>query len=254
MTLYIEGVSPYIFQIGNFGLRWYGLFMALSIGLGVYYFIRDGKRYADEDVLYNTAMIVIIAGIIGARLVYVLTNLPDFAGNWLEVIRIDRGGISIHGGLIGGALGGWLYIRRFGLTFNRLADFTVPGIAIGIMLVRIANIFNQEILGRMTAYEFGRHPAQIYGSAIGLILLLVHNYLARTGERPPGYLFWSFALGYSLLRGLFEETFRDNPLYGITYVNEVWGIGFMTLTQWVTPILVVFSYVMLRRTLSNKKG
>mgnify|MGYP001225353933 CR=1 FL=1 len=252
--MYIEGIDPYVFQIGNFGLRWYGLLMAVSIALGIYYFVRDAKKYADEDFLYNTAFIVVIAGIIGARLVYVVTNWPDFSGNPIEIIRIDHGGISIHGGAIGGALAGWFYVKRNGFSFNRLADFTVPGLAIGIMLVRIGNIFNQEILGRMTEFDFGRHPAQIYGSAIGLILLLLHNYLARSGERPPGYLFWSFALGYSLLRGLIEETFRENPLYVVEYVNEHWGIGFVTLTQWFTPLMILFSFWMLRRTLADKQS
>jgi phosphatidylglycerol---prolipoprotein diacylglyceryl transferase len=118
-------------------------------------------------------------------------------------------------------------------------DLAVPGLAIGYMLVRIANIFNQEILGRPAAlFFFEQHPTQIYGSLIGLVSLLIHNYLARTFPAKPGVLFWLFIFYYSLLRGIIEETFRANPLYLWGYTNELWGVGFFTMTHLVTPFIL----------------
>ena len=131
-------------------------------------------------VIPELLIVVIVVGVLGARGLYVLTNLSAFMGAPLEALRIDRGGLSFHGGLLGGLLGAWLVTRRSGMNLRVLMDLAVPGLAIGYMLVRIANIFNQEILGRPAElFFFEQHPTQIYGSLIGLVSLLIHNYLAR---------------------------------------------------------------------------
>ena len=79
---------------------------------------------------------------------------------------------------------------------------------------------------------------------------MIHNALAR--RRPPaGYLFWSFVFWYQLIRGFVEETFRANPLYAWGYVNEVWGVGFFTLTHLITPAILVLAWWMRRRTLAQ---
>lgn len=241
-------LDPVLVQLGPLSIRWYGALMAASMAVGLYYFLRYGpQRGIGEDDLYHIAIAGIIGGIVGARLVYVLTNWSDYAPVPLEIIRVDHGGLSFHGAIGGGALGTWLVARRRGIPFDRYADLAVPGIATGIMLVRIGNIFNAEVLGRPAEVLGGaRHPAQIYGSLIGVVLLVLHNVLAR--RRPPeGVLFWTFFLVYSFLRGFFEETFRDNPLYAWGYVNERWGVGFFTLTHLFTPPLLALSWAMLVR-------
>ncbi len=191
---------------------------------------------------------VVVGGLAGARLIYVLTNLSDFAHQPLEAIRIDRGGLAFHGGLLGGMAAAWIVAARRRLRMGILLDLAVPGICIGYTLVRIANIFNQEILGRpAAALFFERHPAQVYGSLIGLACLLVHHILASKIEKKPGMLFWGFVVYYSLLRGVIEETFRENPLYLWGYVNESWGAGFFTLTHLATPFILLFAFWMLKR-------
>lgn len=247
-------LNPYILQIGGFGIRWYGFFMALSMAIGLYYFIRHGvRRGFAEDLLYNLAFAALLGGIAGARLVYVATNPGFYAAQPLESLRIDHGGLSWHGGLGGGLLAAWLYGRRRlrGGDLQRLADLAVPGLAVGYVLVRIGNIFNREVLGLPTVlFPFHRHPAQLYGSAIGILLLVLHNILARRHpDAPPGYLFWSFFFWYSVLRGAVEETFRDNPHYLVDVVNTHWGFGFLTLTQLFTPLFVLVSVLFLRASL-----
>lgn len=243
-------IDPVIVHIGPFAIRWYGVLMALSIALGFYYLRRDAMKLGyDEDFLYNAVLLAVVGGIIGARAVYVATNWGAYADSPIDIIRIDHGGLSFHGGVLGGALlGGW-YVRRRGYSFDELADLVVPGLAIGIILVRIANLINGEVLGRPTELAWlERQPAQLIGSAVGVALLIIHNAIAR--RRPPaGYLFWSFVLYYSLLRGVVEESVRDNPLYAWGYVNPVWGIGFFTLTQLVTPVFVALGWGMRRRAL-----
>src|SRR5690606_12351323 len=99
----ILDLDPVIFQLGPFALRWYGMFMAISIAAGFYYFLRDAMRLGhDPDFIYNAALIALIAGIAGARLVYVATNWDLYATFPWAILRIDHGGLSFHGGTIGG--------------------------------------------------------------------------------------------------------------------------------------------------------
>jgi phosphatidylglycerol---prolipoprotein diacylglyceryl transferase len=252
----IEGINPVLFHIGPLAVRWYGLMFALSVAVGLYTLRKHGLRQGfNEDALITLVVIAMLGLIVGARAVYVLTNWQAYAANPVEIIRVDHGGLAFHGGLLGGVLGGWLYCSFKRIHLPTLLDLAVPGIAVGIMLVRIANIFNQEILGRETTlFFFERHPTQIYGSLIGLSLLLIHNYLARRGERRPGNLFWHFVLYYTLLRGLIEETFRHNPLALWGYVNEAWGVGFFTAVHLLTPLLALLAWWMIRRTKGEGGG
>ncbi len=240
--MYIEDISPYVFQIGPLAVRWYGLMFAVSVLIGFYYLRKHGlKKGFNEDSLFILFIIILLSLVAGARLVFVVTNWSFFMEHPELIIRVDRGGLAFHGGLLGGILSSWLYCRIKGLNWWSLADLAVPGVALGYSLVRFANIFNQEILGReATMFFFERHPAQIYGILIGLLLLLFHNYLARRKDLKPGFLFWNFILGYTILRGLIEDTFRINPLPVWGYVSEAWGAGFFTIVQLLTlPIIAL---------------
>jgi phosphatidylglycerol:prolipoprotein diacylglycerol transferase len=246
--------NPVAFAIGPVEVRWYGIAMALSFLFGIWYLVRKGvDRGLDEDALFNLAILVIVAGIVGARLVYVLTNNPQwFVHDLPEVFKIWHGGLAWHGGLLGGILVGWWYGRRKKMDFNLLADLAVPGLALGYCLVRIANIANQEVLGRMTGFAFGRWPAQPIGSAIGLILLIRFFYVEA--KRPPaGYQFWSFIFYHQLLRGVVEESVRDNTLALLGYVMPHWGLGFFTLTQLATPPILLIAYLLMRYSQSRQR-
>lgn len=102
-------LSPYAFKLGPISVHWYGIFMALSFLVGAYYLLKMGKKIGlDEDFILNLAMIVIIAGVIGARLVFVLSNYPGwFISEPLNVLKVWEGGLAWHGGLLGGLLSGW---------------------------------------------------------------------------------------------------------------------------------------------------
>ena len=249
----IEGISPIIFSVGPLEFRWYGLMVALSFLIGSYIFIKYGKKKGiPEEILLTAIIAILLGGVMGARAIFVLTNISYFMDNPAEIIRVDQGGLAFHGALLGGFLGGWLIIRLNRLHLHHILDLTVPGIAIGYMLVRTANIFNQELLGRPAELlAFDRHPAQVYGILIGATMLLLHLYLSRKYSFRNGVLFWSFIMYYSLLRGAIEETFRQNPLYLWGYVSEAWGAGFFTLTQLATPPLILFAWWMRNRAIKS---
>lgn len=241
-------LNPSIFHLGPIDVRWYGLLMALSFLLGTWYLLRKGtSKGLSEDTLLNLALLIIVGGVVGARLMYVLVNNADwFIRHPMEILKIWQGGLAWHGGLLGALILGGYYARRKGISVHLIADLCVPGIAIGYALIRIANIFNQEVLGRFTDFWFGRWPAQPIAALIALVLLLRYFYLVRH-EPPVGYQFWSFIFYHQLLRGLVEETMREMPLVVGNWVNVHWGLGFFTLGQMATlPIMALAYWFMLR--------
>ena len=243
--MYLPQLSPYAFFIGPYGVHWYSLFMALSMVIGVWYLVRAGSAAGvNPDTLYDLAFWVIISGIVGARLVFVATSDPSwFWTDPIQVLRVWTGGLAIHGAVGGGLLAAWIYLRRHPeISYGKVLDWMVPGVAAGIFLVRIGNIFNHEILGRTTELGFGRWPTQPMEMVIGLVLILRYFRLERRNP-PPGVQFWSAIFYYQVMRGFGSETFKADPLYIIHYVNPVLGIGFTTLTQLFTPaILAVAGY------------
>ncbi len=225
--------------------------MGISFLIGTYYLLQQGrKKGLDEDFLLNLAIITLLGGIVGARLVFVMANFPYwFINNPIQVLKIYQGGLAWHGGLLGGLLSGITYAYKKKQNVNMLMDLTVPGLAAGYMLVRIGNIFNQEVLGRTTQLGFERWPAQLIGSGIGLVLL-IRYFILQKKDIKPGYQFWSFIFYHQLLRGLVEETIRDNPLFIIGYLNTTVGIGFFTLTHLITPAVLILAYIMMKRSYS----
>jgi phosphatidylglycerol:prolipoprotein diacylglycerol transferase len=235
-----------LLHLGGLGIRWYGFFMAVSMAIGIHYFLRRGLRAGvDEDTLYNMALLAILGGVLGARLLYVLTNWGYFAAAPAEIVRVDQGGLSIHGALLGGTAVAMWYAWRRGLPFWALADGMVPGAIVGVFLVRIGNIFNGEILGHPAGILGGaRHPAQVYEMAFALVLWVVYW---RQLRRDPadGVPFWTFILWYSVLR-FASELFRDNPHYLLDYTNPYLGVGVLTLEQIFTPLVLALALLGLR--------
>ena len=228
-------------HFGSLGIRWYGFFMAVSMALGIYFFVRRGLRSGtDEDTLYNFALLAILGGVIGARLVYVITNWSYFVHHPGLILAVYQGGLAIHGALIGGVSFSLWYAYRRALPYWGLLDGLVPGVTIGIFLVRIGNIFNQEILGHPAVILGGhRQPAQMYEMIFAIILWFIY-WRQVEHDAADGVPFFTFMVVYSVLRFI-SEMFRDNPQYLVHYTNHYLGIGFFTLEQLFTPLLLAIS-------------
>lgn len=246
----IPWLSPYAFKFGSFGVHWYGIFMVMAILGGGWYLMERGQQLGlDPDRLSTITLWTILWGVIGARVVFVLANDPQWI--WtdpVQALKIWDGGLAIDGAIGFGVLALWWQLRQRPVLFNRLLDWLVPGIGLGIFMVRIGNVFNHEVLGRMTTLGFGRWPEQLIGSTWGVFLIIRYFWIERHRTPPPGYQFWSALFYYSILRGFIGETTRDNPLHWVHYINPHWGFGFITLMQWFTPPIIVFTWIMMRRT------
>lgn len=249
-AVYLPQLNPYAFKIGPFGVHWYGIFMVMAILGGGYYLLERARQDGEDvDSLSNTVLWTVLWGVVGARVVFVLANDPQWI--WtdpVQILKVWQGGLAIDGALGFGLLAFWIQLRHRPLLFNYIMDWAVPGIALGIFMVRIGNVFDHQVLGRMTELGFGRWPEQLWGSFIGIFLILRYFWIQRYRTPPPGYQFWSAMFYYAILRGFIGETTRDNPVYIWHYINPHWGIGFTTLMQLFTPPILIFTGLMMRRT------
>lgn len=259
-------MHPVFLNIGGFTIAWYGVLITLGIVAGVWVGTKMAReRGLNVDLFNDMILWMIVWGLVGARLVFVLTSWNQFAHIpfprvLLDIINLRQGGISIHGGLIGGILVMLYYARRKGMNFYQYADLCVPGVAFGIIGGRIGNIMNgTDTVGRVTGWPIGFHwPAsarafhdgmcvknpnpdmdlsqycqQIGGQLVmtapvhftqlyGVIIgiLLAVASYYWLKSRKAGWAFWQFWLWYSILRAGWEETFRLNPLPLKSYLSQ----------------------------------
>lgn len=279
-------MDPVAIQIGGFTIAWYGILITAGILIGAWIATRLARqRGLNADLLSDMMFWAVVWGVIGARLVFVLTSPQNFRGaSLIDYINIRQGGISIHGGLAAGLLVLLYYARRYRINLYRYAELMIPGVALGIIGGRIGNIMNgSDTVGRVTGWPIGYkwpawahgyqdamcnpavplnlsqycqngvvqahvHFTQLYGVFIGIALFIASFYWLRS--RKPGWAFWQFWLWYSLLRAGIEETFRLNPLPWKVYLNEgpnAPGIGLFTDTHLVSIPIIILSLVMLAR-------
>jgi len=226
--------GPLLFQLGPFSLRWYGLLIALAVLLGLVLATRLGKlRGLDPAVIADLLPILVLAAVVGARLYYVLFEWRQYQLNWLDALAVWRGGIAIHGALLGGTAAVILYARWRRLAFWNLLDVLLPSVALGQAIGRWGNFFNSEAFGLPTdlpwkltiplanrPLEFldqaSFHPTFLYESlwnlgVLVLLLLLFQRGLRGQIELPPGALSCVYLIAYSSGR-LWIEGLRIDPL------------------------------------------
>ncbi len=147
-------------QLGPLAIRWYGFLIAAGVVIGAIWSLHAAKkRNVDGDKLLDAAFWLVLAGIVGARLVYVITSPGQFFGagaNPLDAFKVWEGGISIHGGIIGIMVALWVYSRRHGINMWSALDVLSPIAALGIIGGRIGNFMNgSDTGGRLTDLGIG---------------------------------------------------------------------------------------------------
>jgi len=208
-------IDPEIGKILGFTITWHGLFSAVGIAVGVsiaYIFAR--RRGIPEDEIYNIALLIVVGGIIGARTLFVLEHLENFRDSPLDVFRINEGGISIYGALIGGALFGTIYVWLRHIPFHKGADAAALGAIVGMAIGRIGDVINGEhhasestlpwavrYVHPNTQGELDKavHPAVGY-ELLGDLLIFAVLLLAWRYARKEGYAFYLWVFLYGLMR------------------------------------------------------
>ena len=226
--------GPLLFQLGPFSLRWYGLLIAIAVLLGLLLATRLGRQRGIEPALIADLLpILVLAAVVGARLYYVIFEWRQYQLNWLDALAVWRGGIAIHGALIGGTIAVILYCRWRRIAFWNLLDVLVPSVALGQAIGRWGNFFNSEAFGLPTELPWKLtipfanrpvefldqttfHPTFLYESlwnlgVVALLLLLFRRASQGNLQLPAGALSCVYLLSYSTGR-LWIEGLRIDPL------------------------------------------
>ena len=162
-------------------------------------------------------------GVIGSRVVALVSQDYGFIlREPLALFKIWEGGMSFFGGLIGAVLTGVYVFKKYNVNFYRVANLVVVPVSFILILGRLANFVNQELVGKITdvswCFYFAnylgcRHPYQLYSAFLHLILFIIVFAVYKFNKKNT---FWTFILGYGILRFV-TEFFRDEMLvFGIT--------------------------------------
>jgi len=208
-----------LWQIGRFQIQTFGFFIGLGMLAGMLVAYSEAKRKKMADEFLDFLTWALILGGVGARLAFILTSDPlQYISHPAEILRVDLGGLSIHGAILGGIGAGIWFCRRRKISFWRLADVVVPGLVLGQAIGRVGcDVFGYAMTRpEWWGVEVGGqilHPVQIYESLLDYAIF-GFLWFHRDRTRYDGRLFVEYIFLFSLARGV-VEFFRINPV--------VWG-------------------------------
>lgn len=230
------------FTLPGLSIRWYGVLIALGVlGAVLICARRESRLGLPKDTTLNLALICVPAGILCARLYYVLFSWDYFRLHPAEIFNLRLGGLAIYGGVLGGAAAALIYARVKKVSFPAIADLLAPGLAFGQALGRWGNFLNQEAYGAPVAdpalrffpvatYIDGsgwHYAAFFYESlwcALICILLLTgegKGRFDRPGRSKRGDSFLIYAFLYALERFLVEGLRTDSLYLGPMRVSQL---------------------------------
>ena len=255
---------PLPFGLPSLKIAAYGFMLALSAMLGILIASRRARKSGEDPAsVLDLALIVIVAGIAGARLFYIIfeMKLSEIIENPLIIVAFHRGGLVFYGALALGIPAGLFYMKRKKLNIWKFADICTPSLALGIAFTRIGCFLNGCCFGKIapdglfcavtfpagTIPYFHYHeslplyPTQIISSLNAFILFGVLS-IMFSRRKFDGQLFWTFGVLYSITRFLIEFLRGDNPHL----------MGFITPSQLLGLVLLPVSIYMLVRLKGNK--
>lgn len=244
---------PRLLHIGSFNLPTYGLLVASGVLIGLWISVRNSEKQGiNGDDAWNLGILVVLAGIVGAKILLVVNEWDRFSGNWREIFSINtlQSGGVFSGGLIGAfAMAAW-YIRRRKMPALRTIDGFAPGLAFGHVLGRFGCFAAGCCYGKETHHFWGitfksdlahywsgtplgvsLEPTQLIEAAAEFFNFLLLMWLLKR-KKFDGQVFAAFMILYGIER-YFIEFLRGDPGRG-----EVFG-GLMTGTQLISIFLVI---------------
>ncbi len=242
--------DPVAFHIGSHPIAWYGLIWGVGVVFAYLFFLYVHK-YENRDTSKALRLLeyLFFGGMIGARLGHVLFyDFAYFCQNPTEIVQVWKGGLASHGGGIGMIVAAFLFIKKYkDYSFSWIMDRLSIAVCLGVGLVRIGNLINSEIVGKITtvpwAFSFVqkdgfdplvfRHPSQLYDSilVISLFFILLYLYHKKYYIKPfflTGIFFVAAFSGRTLLEFLKEDAIRTQ-LLNLPFI--IVGIGLLLLNR-----------------------
>ena len=268
LGIYLDHVGKNI-SIFGFSIAYYGIVIVTGMMIAIWIAQREAKRTGQNPEQYlDLAMIGIAAGILGARIYYVIFAWDYYKDDLLSIFNIRQGGLAIYGGIIGACIAVVIYSRKKKQNFSLLMDTASMSIVFGQIMGRWGNFFNREAFGDYTnnllamqlpvsavrANEITQkmwdhvvtvngveyiqvHPTFLYESLwnVGVLLFL---FWFRKRKKFNGEVFLMYLIGYGLGRIWIEGLRTDQlllPVVGLPVSQLLSGclvVGCTILVVW----------------------
>jgi len=237
-------MNPTAFEIGSFEVRWYGILIACGVILAMLLASYNCKKKdVDFDTILDVFFIAFPAAIIGARMYYVIFEFENYKDNLIDMFNIRKGGLAIHGGLIGAFLAIYIFARIKKMNMLKYLDIAAPSIILAQAVGRWGNFMNGEAHGGEVSYEFISkfptfiqkgmyiggtyyHPTFLYESSwniiVCIILLII---LYKKSNNDNGIVIASYMILYSLGRVFIEGLRTDSLMIGNMRVAQLISIA-----------------------------
>ncbi len=248
--------DPTAFSIGPFTVQWYALFIMTGAVLAAILASKLAEfRGLKSDAIFDIAIVSIIAGVIGARLYFVMLEWDYYGNNLLQILNIPRGGLSIHGAIIFGVAAIIIMTWRMKQPVLSWLDVAAPAVALGQAIGRWGNYANQEAFGAPTDQPWGIeirpenrpaeyaeathfHPTFFYESVLNLAnaALLTYLIVRFSGKEwmRAGDILAVYLITYGIIR-IPLEWLRTDSLY----------IGPMPAAYWLSGAMILGGIILM---------
>ena len=273
-------IDPVIFSFKLFNweivLRWYGVLVMLGAVAGALWAEREIRRRGENgEVIWDAMIWVLPAGIIGARLWYVVNNILGgstyYTDNPAKILNIPEGGLHFFGGLLFGVIALAIFLQRSGKDMWLFLDALAPATLLGQAIARPANFINQELYGQPTQLPWGIpietghrlaqysdlslfpvettrfHPVFAYEMILNFLIVLFLWWLSRrySEQLKPGALFSAWLVLAGLSRTFIEFFRPDQPRIGESFVSYTMLVSFLMAVTGAVMLLVRYGKLQL---------
>lgn len=226
-------INPVAFHLFGIPVMWYGVLIAIGIVIGSKVASDEiTRRGYSEDDLWDGLIWAIIAGVICARLYYVVFEWEYYGAHPAEIFNIRGGGLAIHGALLGGILAFAVYAKKRGLPLTLFLDITAPGVILAQAIGRWGNFINQEAHGGPTDLPWGIiidgvkvHPTFLYESIGDFLIFWILLWFARHKQEHDGEVFYLYMIFYGIVRFFVEGLRTDSLMLGSIRVAQLVSIA-----------------------------
>ena len=250
---------PLLGKIGSMPLHTYGVMLALGFlfGLLINRFLAR-RNGIDPDDMVDATFWGMIAGVVGSRIVYIITMPGEYLADPMAVFRVWEGGLVFWGGPIGTIVWSFWYLPRKKLPYWKFTDCAIHGLVVGQIFGRFGCLGAGCCYGRPTHSDWGirlttdlvdvahrgvlLHPVQLYDSISMSILLVGMLTIFFKYKKFDGQVFLTYLMAYPVIRSILE-TFRGDISRG--FVIEGW----VSTSQFISAVVFVVAIFVLRARL-----
>ncbi|MFA5449676.1 MAG: prolipoprotein diacylglyceryl transferase [Clostridia bacterium] len=255
-------VKSVAFSVFGQPIAWYGIIITAAMLIGLFLGIKRAKKVGlSSDDMLELFMIAIPLAVIAARLGYVFAHIDVFFkvenfgwDNFVDIINLRDGGLTIMTGVPGGILGGFIWSKWRKVDFIYLADAVAPVILVSQALGRWGNFFNQEIYGMAVtnpSWQFfpyavyitregGFHQAAFFYEMVLNLVFFAAIVIVLRRLKVKGAGITMYVMGYTFVRFLMGFVRNDKGyMYDTVNTNQIFTIIVAVLAAAVLALLII---------------